>query len=349
MSVPLSTPAFNLGTFSIAGCPPFAGLVAGNRVIALDAVKKVADAQGLPVTGTGSVLALLQNWESNFSSLAKAVTLVDANDPAWAPVDALHVHAPVDLPRQIFCTGANYFKHVVDLIVDLGAGATPGTEKMTPEELRTFAENLMTERSRTGFPYVFSKVPSAVTGPFDPVILPAISHKPDWELELAVIIGKPARHVRREDALSYIAGYSIANDITSRDLIWCTKDNKAMGTDWISSKNSPTFLPFGPYLVPAAFVPKPQDLRITLKLNGKTMQDESTSDMIFDIARQIEYISSRVQLWPGDVICTGSPAGNGTHYKRFLQEGDVMEGSITGLGMQRNPCVKEPTPGVNTA
>jgi 2-keto-4-pentenoate hydratase/2-oxohepta-3-ene-1,7-dioic acid hydratase in catechol pathway len=198
----------------------------------------------------------------------------------------------------------------------------------------------MHERARTGSPYFFSKVPSAITGPYDPVILPAIASQPDWELELAVVIGKPARNVRREDAAQYIAGYTIANDITSRDLIWC-KEPKAMGTDWISSKNSPTFLPLGPYLVPAAFVPDPAQLQIVLKLNGEVMQDESTSDMIFDIAHQIEYISSRVQLWPGDVICTGSPAGNGIHYKRYLRDGDVMEASITGLGEQRNPCIAE--------
>jgi 2-keto-4-pentenoate hydratase/2-oxohepta-3-ene-1,7-dioic acid hydratase in catechol pathway len=211
---------------------------------------------------------------------------------------------------------------------------------MTTAELRAHAEELMHERARTGSPYFFSKIPSAITGPYDPVILPAIASQPDWELELAVVIGKPARNVRREDAAQYIAGYTIANDITSRDLIWC-KEPKAMGTDWISSKNSPTFLPLGPYLVPAAFVADPAQLQIVLKLNGEVMQDESTSDMIFDIAHQIEYISSRVQLWPGDVICTGSPAGNGIHYKRYLRDGDVMEASITGLGEQRNPCIAE--------
>jgi 2-keto-4-pentenoate hydratase/2-oxohepta-3-ene-1,7-dioic acid hydratase in catechol pathway len=93
--------------------------------------------------------------------------------------------------------------------------------------------------------------------------------------------------------------------------------------------------------VPSAFVPDPQNLQLTLKLNGEIKQDESTADMIFDIARQIEYLSSLVELWPGDVICTGSPAGNGTHYKRFLRDGDVVESTITGLGMQRNVCVNE--------
>ncbi len=332
---------FKLGTFSAAGCPPFAGLLQHDKVIALHALQRVADQHGLALAGSDSVLALLQNWDANFAALSAALALPgEADAQAWVPVASLKVHAPLDLPRQIFCTGANYFKHVVDILVSMGADANPDTANMGPAEFRTHAENLMNERARTGAPYVFSKIPSAVTGPYDEVILPAIATQPDWELELAVVIGKPARHVRREQAMDYVAGYTIANDITSRDLIWC-KDPKAMGTDWISSKNSPTFLPLGPYLVPAAFVADPMRLQLTLKLNGEIMQDESTSDMIFDIARQIEYISSRVQLLPGDVICTGSPAGNGIHYGRFLRDGDVMEGSITGLGEQRNACVAE--------
>jgi 2-keto-4-pentenoate hydratase/2-oxohepta-3-ene-1,7-dioic acid hydratase in catechol pathway len=333
--------SFTLGTFSAAGSRPFAGLVRGEQVIALHTLQRLADQQGLGLKGSESVFALLQNWEANFAALSDVLALADQGGTLdWAPLSSLRVHAPVDLPRQIFCTGANYFKHVVDMLVSMGPGAHPGTEKMTTDELRAHAEAMMHERARTGSPYFFSKIPSAVTGPYDPVILPAIASQPDWELELAVVIGKAARNVRREDAAQYIAGYTIANDITSRDLIWC-KEPKAMGTDWISSKNSPTFLPLGPYLVPAAFVADPAQLQIVLKLNGEVMQDESTSDMIFDIAHQIEYISSRVQLWPGDVICTGSPAGNGIHYKRYLRDGDVMEASITGLGVQRNPCIAE--------
>ena len=335
------TAGFKLGTFSAAGSRPFAGLVRGEQVIALHTLQRLADGKGLSLSGSESVFALLQNWEPNFVALSNALALADEAEALhWAPVSSLQVHAPVDLPRQIFCTGANYFKHVVDILVSMGPGAHPGTEHMTPAELRVHAEDMMRERSANGSPYVFSKIPSAITGPYDPVVLPTLAAQPDWELELAVVIGKAARHVRREDAMQYIAGYTIANDITSRDLIWC-KDPKAMGTDWISSKNSPTFLPLGPYLVPAAFVEDPAQLQIVLKLNGEVMQNESTSDMIFDIARQIEYISSRVQLWPGDVICTGSPAGNGIHFGRYLRDGDVMEASITGLGEQRNPCVAE--------
>jgi 2-keto-4-pentenoate hydratase/2-oxohepta-3-ene-1,7-dioic acid hydratase in catechol pathway len=239
----------------------------------------------------------------------------------------------------VFCSGANYKKHVIDLIVDEGGG--PASENMTPEERRAWATKMMDDRAANGFPYMFTKPVSAITGAQDNIVLPPHAKAPDWELELGVVIGRKARHVSKIEALNYVAGYSIVNDITNRDHVFRRDAVKAMGTDWVAAKGSPTYLPFGPYLVPSAFVPDPQTLQLTLKLNGEIKQDESTADMIFDVARQIEYLSSLVELWPGDVICTGSPAGNGTHYKRFLREGDVVESTITGLGMQRNVCVKE--------
>jgi 2-keto-4-pentenoate hydratase/2-oxohepta-3-ene-1,7-dioic acid hydratase in catechol pathway len=156
-----------------------------------------------------------------------------------------------------------------------------------------------------------------------------------------VYIGKAARHVKAADALDYVAGYTVVNDITDRVLLWRKDDMKAMGTDWVSGKSSPSYLPTGPFLVPAAYVPDPQNLRITLKLNGEIKQDDVTGDMIHDVRRLIEYLSSKVQLYPGDLLCTGSPAGNGTHYNRFLRANDVVESSITGLGVQRNPVLAE--------
>src|SRR5690606_14410687 len=150
------------------------------------------------------------------------------------------------------------------------------------------------------------------------------------------------RRVSRAEALDYVAGYVVVNDITLRERVMRRPgDMREMGMDWVASKCAPTFLPMGPYLVPAAFVGDPQRLQVTLKLTGEVMQDESTADMIFDVARLIEALSQHCVLLPGDLICTGSPAGNGVHYGRFLQPGDVLEGSITGLGTQRNPCVAE--------
>lgn len=142
-------------------------------------------------------------------------------------------------------------------------------------------------------------------------------------------------------ALDHVAGYTIANDLTTRDLVRRT-DLGAIGTDWMRSKNAPTFLPLGPWIVPAPFVADPMNLRIVLKLNGNVMQDESTSDMIFGVAQLVSYASSIVELRPSDLLLTGSPAGNGTHYNRFLRPGDVMDAEITGLGRQLNRCVREP-------
>ena len=119
-------------------------------------------------------------------------------------------------------------------------------------------------------------------------------------------------------------------------------DIKQMGMDWMACKNAPGFNIIGPYVTPTKFVPDPQKLHIRLKLNGDTMQDEGTDDMIFGVARLIEFISAHVQLNPGDIIMTGSPSGNGTHYGRYLRDGDVMEGEIDGLiGRQMTPCKAE--------
>jgi len=333
---------FALSTFSTEGRSPFPALLIGDRVAPIHALKRVFDRLGCQALSASSMLEILQDWDASFRSLRRAAEfLASAPAPEEArlllPSEGLKFHPPVDLPRQVFCAGANYRKHVIDLMVDQPAGSLAN---QTREERRAQAAKMMDDRAAHGAPFVFSKPVSAITGPYDPVVLPRHAAQPDWELELGVVIGKPARHVRREKALEYVAGYTIVNDITNRDFVF-RKDAGAMGADWIAAKGSPGYLPTGPYLVPAAFVADPQNLQITLKLNGQVMQNESTADMIFGVARIIEFLSNHVQLWPGDLIATGSPAGNGTHYNRFLKPGDVMEGSITGLGTQRNQCVAE--------
>jgi 2-keto-4-pentenoate hydratase/2-oxohepta-3-ene-1,7-dioic acid hydratase in catechol pathway len=286
----------------------------------------------------------LAHWDRDFPLLEEvAAALEHARAPELvsrsAPVDSLFVHAPLPKPRHVYCSGANYKKHVVQLIV---AGASDETRGMSPEERREFGERKMDDRARNGTPFFFLKSQSAVTGPFDRIVLPEDAEQPDWELELAAVIGRTARRVSRERALDYVAGYTIANDITRRERVnRRAGDAREMGMDWVAAKCAPTFLPLGPYLVPAAYVGDPQALRITLKLNGAVMQDESTADMIFGVARLIEHLSNIVELQPGDIICTGSPAGNGAHYGRFLRSGDVLEGTITGLGTQRTVCTDE--------
>lgn len=298
-----------------------------------------------------TLLDVLDDWQSRFAILSDVASGLVASPSSQLahqlrPLSELTVHAPIPQPRTIYCSGANYKKHVVELIVAHQEQAE--TQGMSLEQKRARGMQLMDERAANGTPFIFIKPQSAVTGPFDPVIVPQDAKKPDWELELGVVIGRRTRRVSRDRALDYVAGYTVVNDITLRERVFRRKsDSPELGMDFTVSKGAPGFLPMGPLLAPAAFVGDPQQLRVTLKLNGKVMQDESTSDMIFTVAHLIEYLSGGVELQPGDVICTGSPAGNGMHYGRFIQEGDVLEGSITGpllgLGTQRNPCRLEST------
>jgi 2-keto-4-pentenoate hydratase/2-oxohepta-3-ene-1,7-dioic acid hydratase in catechol pathway len=335
---------FRLGTFSVTDGVPFAGLVVGERAVALSSVDSFLRRAGSGLNGSGSVLALLQDWAANFAALERAA---HAMTQGAAPelvreavaVQSLVFHPPVNLPRQIFCSGANYKKHVVDIIV---AQAMEETKHMNPEERRAYGTQKMEERAAKGTPFFFVKAQSTVSGARDPLVLPDDVKQPDWELELGVVIGRAARRVPRGRALEHVAGYVVVNDITSRERVNRRPgDMREMGMDWVASKCSPGYLPMGPYLVPAQFVGDPQALQVTLKLNGQTMQDESTADMIFGVARLIEDLSRLVLLQPGDLICTGSPSGNGIHHGRLLRPGDVIEGTITGLGTQRNECVAE--------
>jgi len=255
-------------------------------------------------------------------------------DPTWLDIADLVLTAPVE-PRQVLQTGANYREHVIELVA---AGLTQNTER-TPEEAREFAAKMMDDRKANGEPYFFIGLPACVVGDDVALELPGYSKVHDWELELAIVIGKEAFRVTRENAWDHIAGYTIANDITTRDLVF-RKDMKEIGTDWYRAKNAPGFLPTGPFLVPARFV-SPEDAHVTLELNGEVMQDASTSDLLFDIPALLSAASQTQRLLPGDLLLTGSPAGNGQHWKRFLRDGDVMTGTIAGLGTQIVRCVDE--------
>ncbi|GAA1943001.1 fumarylacetoacetate hydrolase family protein [Microbacterium deminutum] len=252
----------------------------------------------------------------------------------WMPLSGVTLTAPVE-PRQVLQAGANYRQHVIDLVV---AGLTQDQTR-TPEEARVFAAKMMDDRAANGEPYFFIGLPACVVGDDVPLVLPSYSDVHDWELELAVVIGAEAFRVTRDDAMSHVAGYTIINDITTRDLVF-RKDMKEIGTDWYRAKNAPGFLPTGPFLVPAPFV-DPSDLNVRLELNGEVMQDASTSDLLFGIPALISGASQTMPLLTGDVLLTGSPAGNGQHWKRFLRDGDVMTGTIQGLGTQVVRCVAE--------
>ena len=223
---------------------------------------------------------------------------------------------PVEPIGQIFQAAANYRQHVLDLIA--GAESRGDDSDGHAQGSRDDARRLLDERAAEGRPFVFLGSAHAMVGAEDEIVLPADSDQSDWELELAAVIGRPGRRVPVEEALDLIAGYTIANDLTSRDALarW---DAGTLGIDWLAGKNAPTFLPVGPLLVPAKFVEDPQDLHIKLTVNGRTMQDESTADMLFDVAQLISYVSTVTELRPGDIVLTGSPAGNGASHGIFLR------------------------------
>ena len=164
------------------------------------------------------------------------------------PLADVTLTAPVE-PRQVLQAGANYREHVIELVA---AGLTSNSDR-TPEEAREFAAKMMDDRAANGEPYFFIGLPACVVGDDVPLVLPGYSEVHDWELELAIVIGREAFRVSREDALDHVAGYTIVNDITTRDLVF-RKDMKEIGTDWYRAKNAPGFLPTGPFLVPAPFV-----------------------------------------------------------------------------------------------
>ena len=226
-------------------------------------------------------------------------------DPADFPV-ITGAPAPVlDDVRRIFCIGLNYSDHAEEAGMPI------------PAE-----------------PILFMKSCPA-TGANDPVILPKGSEKTDWEAELGVVIGTRAHHVEEATALSHVAGYCIVNDVSERAF------QIERGGQWTKGKSCDSFAPVGPWLVTADEVPDPQNLTIYLDVNGERKQTGSTATMIFSVAHIISYLSRFVTLVPGDVITTGTPPGVGMGMKppQFLRAGDVVELSVEGLGVQRQPVV----------
>ena len=307
---------FALGTFAHGEGEPFAGLVVDDRVFDL---------------GPGATtFALFRDWDASLERLRE---LASAPAGDGVPLAELRPLPPVAPAGQVLCGGANYYKHLREMAyAHLKREADPRPE----EELRAAAADISSRRARED-PFVFAGVPSALCGADDDVILWGPGREHDWELELAVVIGRGGRHISEADALDHVAGYTICNDVSTRDVMF--RPGFPM-TDFLMTKMRPTFFPTGPYVVPREFVPDYRQLRITLKVNGEVMQDEGIDDMIHGVEALVAYASRVVDLQAGDLLLTGSPAGNAAHHgKRWLVPGDVMEGSITGLGVQRNRCV----------
>jgi 2,4-diketo-3-deoxy-L-fuconate hydrolase len=226
------------------------------------------------------------------------------NNSATLPKVASDVRmgSPVVRPSKIICVGLNYTKHALESNMPL------------PKE-----------------PIIFFKATTALTGPNDALIIPKNSGKTDWEVELAVIIGKKALYVEEKNALDYVAGFCLHNDYSEREF------QLERNGQWVKGKSCDSFAPIGPYLVTKDEVGDFNNLHMWLKVNGKTMQDNNTDDMIFEVPYLVSYISQFMTLLPGDVISTGTPAGVGLGFKPpiFVKAGDVIELGIEGLGEQR--------------
>ncbi|MFM2362614.1 MAG: hypothetical protein RLZZ316_1516 [Bacteroidota bacterium] len=238
------------------------------------------------------------NWQAALANLNTGLPQVIISNKQF--------DAPVARPSKIVCIGLNYASHAKE------TGATPPTE-----------------------PVIFLKSSTALCGPFDDVVIPKNSIKTDWEVELAVVIGKKASYVSEADAMHYVAGYCLHNDVSEREF------QLERGGTWDKGKGCDTFAPVGPYLVTKDEVADPHNLNLWLSLNGEKVQNGNTSDFIFNIPKVISYVSQFMTLLPGDIISTGTPhgVGLGMNPPVYLKPGDVMELGIDGLGISTQTAV----------
>ena len=238
-------------------------------------------------------------FETN--GIARLADFIDNN--ALTPVaDDERLGCPLARPSKIVCIGLNYVDHARE------TNATPPTE-----------------------PVIFMKATTAIVGPFDDIIIPKNSKKTDWEVELAVVIGKKASYVTETDAMDYVAGYVLHNDVSEREF------QIERGGTWDKGKGCDTFAPIGPFFATKEEIPDPHNLRLWLKVNDEIMQDGNTNNFIFNIPFLIAYTSQFMTLLPGDIISTGTPAGVGLGMKPpfYLKPGDIVELGIDGLGTSR--------------
>jgi 2-keto-4-pentenoate hydratase/2-oxohepta-3-ene-1,7-dioic acid hydratase in catechol pathway len=273
------------------------GTAGAERPALLDAGGTLRDLSGIVADIDGSVLA-------DAAALDRIRAAADAGDLPVLVAEGLRVGAPVGRIGKVVCIGLNYHDHARE------TGAEPPAE-----------------------PVVFFKAADTVVGPDDTVLVPRRSVKTDWEVELAVVIGRTARYLEsHEAALAHVAGYAVAHDVSEREF------QIERGGTWDKGKNCETFNPLGPWLVTADDIPDPQALSLKLWVNGELKQDGTTADQIFPVAEVVRYVSQFMTLYPGDVINTGTPAGVAMGHpepKPYLRAGDVVELEIEGLGRQR--------------
>lgn len=299
---------FRLLNYSKDGSSYRPGILVGDN--------RIADLQQcLPaVPWSVSTLEVLKAWDEALPALH---TLADRPDSASLRLDQVKLHAPLLYPPAIYCTGANYMAHAREMSAD-----GQGVDKSVTQ------------------PYLFLKAgPHCVIAHGDEIRLPNVSNSVDWEGEFAVVIGKRARNVSVQRALDYVAGYTIMNDLSARNLSH-RPDWPRWNIDWFGHKNFDGAAPMGPWITPADQIADYTQCHLRLWVNDDKKQDTLVSDLIFNVQEIIEYLSRRMTLLPGDVIATGTPAGVGRPKGTFLKPGDRVRVEISGLGVLENPVVQ---------
>jgi 2-keto-4-pentenoate hydratase/2-oxohepta-3-ene-1,7-dioic acid hydratase in catechol pathway len=299
--------SFKLMTYA-TGEGPRAGLLSGDG--AFDA----AGATGEP--RYESVMAILADWDRARGILGAFAAGAGASRAGALDRAHLRLLAPIPMPGTIYCAGANYRDHVLEM-----ARAQNIQPEPDPHTLGLKA-------------WHFIKSSRCVVAPDAVIPLPAHSKKVDWEAELGVVIGRRAKNVSVERALDVIAGYTIGNDLSARDVSrrQGISDTSPFKFDWVAQKCFDGACPLGPWIVPAEDVPDPHNLKIELTVNGVVKQSSNTSELIFDISEQIAHLSEKITLHPGDVILTGTPAGVGAGRGEFLKAGDEVRITIERVG-----------------
>jgi 2-keto-4-pentenoate hydratase/2-oxohepta-3-ene-1,7-dioic acid hydratase in catechol pathway len=266
-----------------------------------------------------SMLGILEDWPRANETLQSALGKGGAQAKAL-PLVQTRLRAPVLWPSAIYCAGANYSDHAAEM----------AKRANRPEEPNPKTLGLK--------PWHFIKASRAVTDPGATVAAAHYTQKLDWEVELAAVIGKPAKNISVEQAFDHVGGYTAANDLSARDLSRRphVPDTSAFKSDWIGQKSFDGACPLGPWIVPAQDIPDPQNLAIKLWVNDAIKQDSNTSKMIYSIAEQIAHLSAGMTLYPGDVILTGTPAGVGSARNEYLKPGDVVKIEIERIGVLTN-------------
>ena len=305
------TAGYKLATYQSADGPR-AGLVVDDNV--LDAAKLTGKA------AYASVLGILEDWKAAAPALKAAVAKGPKGRAGARPLKGTKLLAPVLWPSAIYCAGANYADHVAEMNKAHGRPPEPDPHTLGLQS------------------WHFIKASRSLADPGATIKISDYSSKMDWEVELAAVIGRKAKHVPQEKALAYVAGYTVANDLSARDRGRRPHipDTSPFKADWVSHKSFDGSCPLGPWIVPASDIPDPQNLGIKLWVNDVLKQDSNTGEMIFNLAEQIAHLSSRITLYPGDLILTGTPAGVGTGRGEFLKAGDVVKIWIEGIGSISN-------------